>query len=382
MMIPSQPLRLLIRTWSWFSTGEPRKRFLEKLQREITVHGRIFYCELAEVRLASEEILSKPSFTATADQLLKLTRTDVSLLIAFEFHGLKEYSRSREIEGVWKGEGIDYYTAVNQRRQKTPGMLFIVTADALFRKRVHKVLRERRHECPNLLAAFVYVLREHRDSWSEARLEVLSTPQRTSAAAPTPTHEASGPSDRKKRMRLTRGEKNRAQEARIEALEYNNKHKWSRPSLQTPPALRDSKNSTSSQAPPALRDNRNSTLRPRRVPDTEWKAMSNLGPTGRRCKFWNSSCGCHQPDCGFEHKRLECGGDHRWVDRHRGNQHEPSCPDVREAEQRSAALARVDVSLFAGSLGNFGAKARALGLSTLTTSSMPSKPTDLGFFNR
>ena len=36
---------------------EPHKRFLEKLQREITVHGRIFYCELAEVRLASEEIL-------------------------------------------------------------------------------------------------------------------------------------------------------------------------------------------------------------------------------------------------------------------------------------------------------------------------------------
>ena len=50
---------------------------MEKLQREITVHGRIFYCELVEVRLAREEILSKPSFTPTADQLLNLTRTDV-----------------------------------------------------------------------------------------------------------------------------------------------------------------------------------------------------------------------------------------------------------------------------------------------------------------
>ena len=39
------------------------------------------------------------------------------------------------------------------------------------------------------------------------------------------------------------------------------------------------------------------------------------------------------------------------------------------------------MSLFAGSLGNFGAKARAVGLTTLTTSSMPSKPTDFGFFN-
>ena len=166
---------------------EPHKRFLEKLQRKITLHGRIFYCELAEVRLASEEIVSKPSFTPTADHLLKLTRTDVPVaisgeedamnrlnatLIAYEFLGLMGYSRSRQIEGVWTGGGIDCDTAVNQRRQKTPGMFFIVTADALFRKRVHEVLRERRHQCPNLLAAFVYVLRDHRDFWSEVRLEV------------------------------------------------------------------------------------------------------------------------------------------------------------------------------------------------------------------
>ena len=39
------------------------------------------------------------------------------------------------------------------------------------------------------------------------------------------------------------------------------------------------------------------------------------------------------------------------------------------------------MGLFVGSLGNFGAKARAVGLSTFTTSCMPSKPTDLGFFN-
>ena len=51
---------------------------------------------------------------------------------------------------------------------------------------------------------------------------------------PTPTHEASGPSDRKKRVRPTRGEKNRAQKARIEALEDDNKQKWSRPDTADP----------------------------------------------------------------------------------------------------------------------------------------------------
>ena len=88
-------------------------------------------------------------------------------------------SRLRQLEGVWTGGG-DHYTAVNQRRQKT-----IITTDALFRKRVHEVLREKRQECPDLSAAFVCVLREHRDFWSEARLEVLNTPQRAPSAAPT-----------------------------------------------------------------------------------------------------------------------------------------------------------------------------------------------------
>ena len=64
-----------------------------------------------------------------------------ALLIAYEFLGLKGYSRSRQTEGVWTGGGIDHNIAVNQRRQN-PDMLFIVTADALFRKRVHEVLRE------------------------------------------------------------------------------------------------------------------------------------------------------------------------------------------------------------------------------------------------
>ena len=50
----------------------------EKLQCEVTVHGRIFYCELAEVRLASEEILSKPSLTFPW-RFQKTRRTDSTL---------------------------------------------------------------------------------------------------------------------------------------------------------------------------------------------------------------------------------------------------------------------------------------------------------------
>ena len=103
--------------------------------------------------------------------------------------------------------------------------------------------------------------------------------------------------------------------------------------------LRDSKNSTSSQAPPALRDNRNSTARPRKVPDAELKAMSNLGPTGRRRKFWNSSCGCHQPNCqvlGVRYTSSTVNATFHLPesvkDRRVISMSPASCPDVRQAE--------------------------------------------------
>ena len=143
--------------------------------------------------LDSEEILSKPSFTPTAGQLPKLTRTHVplavsgeedamnrlnALLIASEFLGLIGFSFSRQLKGAWTGGGIDYNIAVNQRRLKTQAF----TADALIRKRVHELLMERRQECTNLSAAIVCVLREHTDFWNEARLEFLNTPPSAPAA--------------------------------------------------------------------------------------------------------------------------------------------------------------------------------------------------------
>ena len=110
---------------------------------------------------------------------------------------------------------------------------------------------------PQSLGCF-YVLTEYGDFWSEARLEVLNTPHRAPAAAPTPTHEASGPSDRKKRARPTRGEKNRAQRAKIEALEDSNKQRWSRltATFRLPERVKDS--GSISASPAALMSGRQS----------------------------------------------------------------------------------------------------------------------------
>ena len=60
---------------------------------------------------------------------------------------------------------MDYHCEMDQGRQKTTGLLSIVTADSLFRKKAHEVMRENKTEPSSLSAAFQYVLKEHRDYW-------------------------------------------------------------------------------------------------------------------------------------------------------------------------------------------------------------------------
>ena len=222
------------------------------------------------------------------------------LLLAYDFLRLMGYSRLGQIEGVWTGSCIDCCLAVHQRRQNTTSMLFNFHCEMHSSAKWATRWRGDRSVPIFRLTSF-HVLMEQRDFWSEALLEILSTPQRASA---TPTNEAPGPSNRKKRLNEER------------RIEHKNKDRVFRRQQQA--IVATAKKSTSSQALLAKRDNRNSTALPRRDPDGQLNAMFNLGPTRRRWKFWNNSCGCHSSNCGFGHTCLECGGDDRWVGRHSG----------------------------------------------------------------
>ena len=69
-----------------------------------------------------------------------------------------------------------------------------------------------------------------------------------------------------------------------------------------------------------IKDNRRPDVRPKKVPDFEWKAMLKVKsePKGKNgCRFWNSSIGCsNESGCRYSHHCLLCGGDHKYVDRH------------------------------------------------------------------
>ena len=232
---------------------EPQKRFLEKLQCQVTsqAHGRIFCCELA--RCASPA--KRSCCPSSHEHTFPWRSGDDALLITCEFLGLMGHSHSRQIEGAWTGGGIDHCTTVNERPEKPQ------PCHALFRKWV-QICR-----LPSFMSS------ENTNIWSEARLEDLNTAQRAPPAAPTRTYEAPRPE------RPTR-------KAEIEALEGSNKQALSRQSPQTP--LRfvgQKKNSTSAHARPQEQH------MPRRVPDAEWKAMSKHGPTRQKCEsqLWLSA---------------------------------------------------------------------------------------------
>ena len=56
-----------------------------------------------------------------------------------------------------------------------------------------------------------------------------------------------------------------------------------------------------------------------KVPPEEWKALHlvKAPPAGsKRCKFFNLSCGCSMDKCNYNHVCWQCGGPHKWVDKH------------------------------------------------------------------
>ena len=107
----------------------------------------------------------------------------------------------------------------------------------------------------------------------------------------------------------------------------------------------------------------------------EWKAMSNLGPTGRKCKFWNSSCGCHQPNCGFEHRACSAVATTAgWTDTAEsvGQSARAQLPCCQAGRATQHNLGKIRCSL-----GNFGSKAIPVRQSTCAMSYVPSEPADL-----
>lgn len=302
---------------------EPHKRFVERMDRDFTIHEVVPRYALGEIRLKSEHIAQKGGLASSAEQLLRAAREDIPAIItmeddavnritafyiALEYQGhckFSYFSGSPESKDI-NGGPLTFLKELETRRRETPGLQYILLVDRCFRKKVYELLVEERPAYSSYAAAMWEVFHNHRYIWSDCRTEAKEAmreqadSQRSQAAKRTReemedtpgTEVDAGPSKAAQKRARQKARKEQAPAAKATA---------SRPAA----------------PPPEQRFERPDN---RRVSQAEWKALASCGAPKVRstCKFWNLSTGCREATgtCKFLHVCWQCGGDHKWCVKH------------------------------------------------------------------
>ena len=111
---------------------EPHKRFVERLSRDLVVHGVVPVFELSEVRVRAEVITQTQKLAQTTDSLMKIAKEDIPARVTLEDDALSRiYAMIVAFEYVPStGGALDYLLEMGQRRRETPGVTFIILADS------------------------------------------------------------------------------------------------------------------------------------------------------------------------------------------------------------------------------------------------------------
>jgi len=172
---------------------EPHKKFVEKISRDFMVHGMVPYYPVAEIRTRADSIVQKTGLTKNAEDLLTISKaeepdqvTDVqtllhrvhALFMALEYLNICTYSRA--------AGPLRYLQELEQFKADCPGLPYIVAADALIRKKVHRLQSEQRESFATFEAALAEVLNNHkycgrRDDEARTKALALSASIRSKA---------------------------------------------------------------------------------------------------------------------------------------------------------------------------------------------------------
>eukprot|EP00971_Amphidinium_carterae_P326758 6457758-Amphidinium_carterae.1 len=266
---------------------DPHKKFVEKILRDVGLHGVVPFYALGEVRLRSEHIKERKAIATTTDYLLKVSRADeptqvssesdalnriYAFFIGLEWVGQLAFARFGITDNENKAGGaLDYLEELERRRLDNPGLTFLITADRMIRQKVAKLLTDERNRFHTFSSALHEVLHQHQYLWNDARSvahEVLagSSKKRRDYSPASSGDSAGGAKSKTRRDRRKRA-------------------KISQPSAPAsrPPAA--------AKRAPAPATNKSAN---ERVPENEWKAIMEVPPAkgARICKFHNLSVGC------------------------------------------------------------------------------------------
>ena len=287
---------------------EPHKKFVEKISRDFLVHGMVPYYTVAEIRTRADSIIQKSGLSKNAEDLLTISKadepdqvTDVQALInrvhalfmALEYLNICTYSK--------KAGPLKYMQELELFRAECPGLPNLMAADALIRKKVHRLQSEQRQLYPTFEDAMLEVLNNHKYIWNDARTKAAlsrvekkkdEVPEESDRVLETPPK--SSPNKRRKRRAR---DKELMREAKI---------------------ARRAKTEATPKAKAGAKVDK--VDKDKRIPESEWKAITQAagsvtGP--KRCHYYNSSMGCSLGDkCRFKHLCMVCGSAHSMVGNH------------------------------------------------------------------
>ena len=289
--------------------NEPHKKFVERVHRDYIVNGSIPFYEVGEMRTRSEVIAQKSGLAPSADQLVRLCRTD-ELISSFAteeevFHRLNAFFMTLEMLNICSftlADGpITYISELHKFRRETPGLPALVRVDKIIRMKIAECNTDFRDSFPTFAKALKHVLADHKHLWIEARsfrsLPAPSTPKGKRTSSEVDGLSPGSPS------KLSKSAKKR------QALKA--KTQSSRPAPTSPAAAPKGKGKGSLSKGATASSGA-------KVPQGEWDKIGSVTYSGpRRCRFFNSTIGCSMgAQCKQDHKCVECGAGHPYIGSH------------------------------------------------------------------
>ena len=316
---------------------EPHKRFIERLNRDLLVHATVLTYELGEVRLRSETIIQKPTWSQTPEQLLKAAKVDVPAVVALSedainrihafFVGLEYvgqcawgwFNVTRGPDGHITnvtGGPLGFIKELEIRRRETEGLAFILEVWKRVMEKVHELQTEQGEIFRTFSHALYEVLRHHKNIWSEARLECSlgGRPAKRQRDA-SPGDEDDMPSRASRRAAQRQRAQGRARQGSEAA---KTKQEQKRNSSANGGGGKKNGGGGGGGGNGASGSDRSRNNAGRRAPSPEWRALAKVKKhSSNPCKFFNLTTGCQVNDCKFKHVCWQCGStSHRWCGAH------------------------------------------------------------------
>ena len=318
--------------------NEPHKKFVEIMNRDITVHGMVMFYELGQCRVRADKIIAKTGWSQTADEMLKVSKqydpitisSDADVLnriqahfIALEYLGVCPYRSAGYTEECEDGCALSYWEKLMEQRQEFQtftGMSptqFTIIVDKMIRSKAADLMFTKRGKFPQFQLALGHVLHDHRHFWLDARNEAIGQ----SSAPATPI-------GREKRERSSSPPKDGSVEGKLKQFQDKKrarKNKQREKKLEKAGKGNDRQGTVtlvSNGRPPLVRARAGGASGPDQRQKVDGKVFSKckdaIKKSGKKiCPFWNLPCDCKfQDTCSLDHKCPECGVAHKWFENH------------------------------------------------------------------